>query len=98
VSKNISLGSYIRKLREDKGLLLRQSAAFLEVDTAFISKVERGERKLNKVKVEKLAAFLQTDTEEMLTIWLTERILNLINDEREAEAALRLALKECKRK
>jgi transcriptional regulator with XRE-family HTH domain len=33
-----SFGETVRDLRENKGLLLRQVAALLEVDTAFLSK------------------------------------------------------------
>lgn len=40
-----TFGQTIRNYREAKGLLLRQLAAALEVDTAFISKLERDEKK-----------------------------------------------------
>jgi transcriptional regulator with XRE-family HTH domain len=85
-------------LREDKGLLLCQSAAFLEVDTAFVSKVERGERKASKEQVERLAQFLEADKYELITLWLSDKILEVINNEKQAEAALKLALKEQKSK
>ena len=85
-------------MREDKGLLLCQSAAFLEVDTAFVSKVERGERKASKEQVERLAQFLEADKYELITLWLSDIILEVINNEKQAEAALKLALKEQKSK
>ena len=66
-------------MREEKGLLLRQAAAFLETDTAFVSKIERGERKTNRDHVEKLAQFLQTDKDQLITIWLADKILDMIN-------------------
>ena len=40
-----SLGNTIRKLREDKVLPLRTVAAFLDIDQAILSKIERGQRK-----------------------------------------------------
>ncbi|MBA2611171.1 MAG: helix-turn-helix transcriptional regulator [Bacteroidetes bacterium] len=45
-----TLGDKIRQAREKQGLLLRQAAAFLEVDTALVSKLERGERRPQKDK------------------------------------------------
>ncbi|MCD6365963.1 MAG: helix-turn-helix domain-containing protein, partial [Bacteroidales bacterium] len=45
------LGKELRKIRESKNILLRQVASYLEIDTAIISKMERGERKLNRVQV-----------------------------------------------
>lgn len=93
-----SFGQTLREIREAKGLLLRQAAAFLEVDTAFVSKLERNERKASREQVEKLASFLSTPQDELITIWLAEKVLNTINNEMQGEAALKLALKQCKQK
>ena len=47
--RNVSyLGQKIRETREKQNLLLRQVAAHIEVDTALMSKAERGERNLNR--------------------------------------------------
>lgn len=37
-------GNKIKELREEQGLLQRQLAAFLEIDTPMFSKIERGDR------------------------------------------------------
>lgn len=42
------LGKKLRELREAKGLVQRQIAAKLEVDIAYISKIENGEKHLIK--------------------------------------------------
>jgi transcriptional regulator with XRE-family HTH domain len=52
-----SLGEKIRTIRESKSLLLRQVAAYLEIDTALISKIERGERRLTREQVINLQNF-----------------------------------------
>src|SRR5680860_254388 len=41
-------GEILREKREKKGLLLRQVAAMLDIDTAILSKIERSERKASK--------------------------------------------------
>jgi len=74
-------GERIRTIRESKGLLLRQVAAHLEIDTALISKIERGERRLNREQVVKLSSFFKVSEEELLTLWVTERIINVIVNE-----------------
>ena len=94
MTKKLTLGGYVRKLREEKGLLLRQSAAYLQVDTAFVSKVERGEKKATREQVEKFADFLETDKDALITLWLVDKILDVINNEQQGVAALKLALKE----
>lgn len=42
------VGEIIRKKREEKGMLLRQLAALVDINQAIVSKIERGERKANK--------------------------------------------------
>lgn len=50
-----SLGENLRQLRTDKGLPLRTVAAFLDMDQAILSKIERGQRRANREQVLKLA-------------------------------------------
>jgi transcriptional regulator with XRE-family HTH domain len=42
------LGEKLRELREAKGLVQRQVAADLEVDTAYISKMEHNEKPVSR--------------------------------------------------
>ena len=61
MKKNNSVGEILRKHREEKGLLLRQMAALLDIDTAILSKIERGERKAKKEQIVQLAKILQDE-------------------------------------
>jgi len=93
-----TFGETLRNLREGKGLLLRQVAAALEVDTAFVSKVERNERMLRKEQVQKVAILLDVPENELLTIWLAEKVSDLVDEETFAVDALNLSLKKLKKK
>ena len=42
------LGNKIRSLRDEQGILQRQLAAYLEIDTPMFSKIERGDRRAKK--------------------------------------------------
>ena len=75
------LGEKIRTIRESKSLLLRQVAAHLEIDTALISKIERGERRLTREQVIKLAKFYNVTDEELLTLWLSDKLLHTIEND-----------------
>ena len=46
-----NIGELIRTLREKEGYPLRKVAAFLDIDQAVLSKIERGQRKLSKEQV-----------------------------------------------
>ena len=89
----MTYGETIRKHRERRKLLLRQLAAFLEVDTVFVSKLERSERNASCKQVMNLAQFLQTPLKPFLNIWLVDKISDMINNGKEGEHALKLVLK-----
>lgn len=93
-----TFGQTIRSYRESKGLLLRQLAAALEVDTAFISKMERGEKQATRIHVEKLAKALEVQEDELLTIWLSDKLLITLEEEPSAQDALKLTEKRLKTK
>lgn len=83
-------GERVRSLRESKGLLLRQAAAFLEVDTAFMSKVERGQKRASREQARKLALFLNLPEEQLIPLWLADRILETIKGDPFARKALKI--------
>ena len=69
------IGSLIRKLRVEGGYPIRKVAAFLDIDQAILSKMERGIRKIKKEQVIKLARFFDYDEKEMIKICLSDIIL-----------------------
>lgn len=87
------LGQELRKIRESKNILLRQVASYLEIDTAMISKMERGERKLNRIQVVKLAEFYKVPQEKLLTLWVCDKILDVVENEPFARKGMQKALK-----
>ena len=61
-------GKMIKQLREEQGLLQRQLAAELEIDTPMYSKLERGERLPKKEQIEQIASLLHTDEKRLRTL------------------------------
>ena len=86
-----NIGEKLRELREKNGLPLRKVAALLDIDVAILSKMERGERKLNKEIVLKLADMYQQNPDELLVLFLSDKILYEIQDEDLGEQALKVA-------
>ena len=89
-------GEVLREEREKKGLLLRQVAAMLDIDTAILSKIERGERKASKEQIVKLAEILGLDEEDLIVQFLSEKILYEIKDEELGSKALKAAEQKMK--
>ena len=77
-----SLREKIRTIRESMSLLLRQVAAYLEIDTALISKIERGERRLTREQVFKLAKFYNVTDEELLHFGIVTSFKTPLNTNR----------------
>lgn len=84
------LGKRIKELREEKGLLQRQLAAELEIDSPMYSKIERGERRAKREQVIKLAEILETDKNELLTLWLAGQVNEIVKDESTALKAIEI--------
>ena len=89
-----TLGEILRSYREVKGLLLRQVAAALEMDTALLSKYERDERKPNKEQIINFAKFYDVETDELILAWLSDKIVSEIQNEELAKEALDEAIKK----
>lgn len=83
------LGEKLRALREAKGLVQRQVAAELEVDTAYISKMENNEKPVSRQYLKKLSVLLGIAEEELQTLWLAEKLYDIIKDEPMANSALK---------
>ena len=89
-----TLGQLLRKQRESKGLLLRQVASALEMDTALLSKFERDERKPNKEQVLAFARYYNVKADELLLAWLSDKIAGEVQNEDLAKEALKVAGKK----
>ena len=77
------LGNKIRSLRDEQGILQRQVAAYLEIDTPMFSKIERGDRRTKRSQVIQMATYFKVDEKEMLTLWLADKVLDALEDEDE---------------
>jgi transcriptional regulator with XRE-family HTH domain len=91
-----SLGETIRKRREDKELPLRTVAAYLDIDQAILSKIERGQRNANREQVIKLARFFNINENDLLVSWLSDKFVYEVRNEDVALKALQVAEEKVK--
>ena len=92
----MTTGELIREKREMKGFLLREVSTQIGIDTAILSKIERGERKATREQIIKLADILEIDKGLILTQYLSEKILYEIQNEDFGMEALKVAEKTIK--
>ena len=71
---NITFGDYIRKRREEIELPLRKVAAYLDIDTSTLSKVERGERPASPDYLKPLSEILELKLKEVQTTYIADKI------------------------
>ena len=91
-----TIGERLRYIREEKELPLRKVAGLLDVDVAILSKMERGERKISKEIVLKLAHIYDYNSNELLISYLSDKILYEIKDEDLGMEALKVAEERAK--
>ena len=75
------LGPKIKELRLENGVLQRQLASLLEIDTPMFSKIERGDRRAKRTQVIQLANYFNVDEKELLTLWVADKVLDAVEDE-----------------
>lgn len=92
------LGEKLKNLRENKGLVQRQVAAELQVDTAYISKMEHNEKPVSRNHLKKISKLYNIPESELLPIWLADKILQLVNNEKFTIQAIEMALEKVREK
>jgi HTH-type transcriptional regulator, competence development regulator len=90
----MNFGEHIKQLREQNQLLQRQLANALEVDSAMLSKIERGERRAKREHIPILASLLKTNEKELFTIWLADQVYDIIKEEENPTEILKVAEQE----
>ena len=91
-----SIYEKLRQLREESTLPLRKVAALLDIDVAILSKMERGERRLTREVVLKLAEIYKSNADDLLVLFLSEKIMYEIQDEDLGEKELKVAERRVK--
>ena len=91
-----TIGEKLRHIREEKELPLRKVAVLLDIDVAILSKMERGERRITKEVVLKLANIYDYNADDLLVSFLSDKILYEIQDEDLGIEALKVAEERAK--
>jgi len=84
-------GIKIKTLREQQKLYLRQVASLLEMDTAQLSKIEKGLRQMKKEQIAIIAKILKAEKTELETLWLADQIIDVVKDSNTALDAMIIA-------
>ena len=87
----MEFGEYIRSLREKRNLLLREMAANINMDVAYLSKIERGNRMARREQVIAFAKELKEDENKLIKLWMSEQIVQMIKNEKDSTEILKIA-------
>lgn len=90
----MKFGEYIKLLRERNQLVQRQLASCLDMDTAMLSKIERGERRAKKEQIPEFAKQLNVNASELNIIWVADQVYDLIKNEVNASDILNVVAKK----
>ena len=93
----MDFGNHIRELREEQSMLLRELAASLDMDVAYLSKIERGNRTARKEQVVAFAKALKQDQKQLLQIWMADQIVDMIKEEDDIMGILKIAQKKIRK-
>lgn len=74
-------GIKIKALREVKGISQRALGAYIEVDAAFISKIESGEKIMSRKHLPIISQVLDIEKAELLKLWLADKVYKIVKEE-----------------
>jgi HTH-type transcriptional regulator, competence development regulator len=83
-----------RAIRGQHNSYLRQVAPLLEMDTAQLSKFEKGLRQPKREQIPILADILKASSDELMTLWLADQIYAVGKNEKLASEAMKVADKK----
>ena len=75
----------------------REVAAKLEVDTAYVSKMENGTKQVSRSWLPILADMFKVHEDDLVTLWIADKALLLLQDEPLALKALSLISEKLQR-
>jgi transcriptional regulator with XRE-family HTH domain len=84
------LGQKLKQLREEHQFVQREVAAKLEVDTAYVSKMENGTKQVSRSWLPILAEMFEVSESELITLWLADKVYRILATEEFGKNALEL--------
>ncbi|MCW5909976.1 MAG: helix-turn-helix transcriptional regulator [Cyclobacteriaceae bacterium] len=86
-----SIGTQIRKFREEAEIPLRKLAALLDIDQSTLSKIERDERRTNVQMIEQIARIFKADKDKLLVSFYSDVVMYEIQKEKAFSEILQVA-------
>jgi HTH-type transcriptional regulator, competence development regulator len=91
-----NIGDYIRQLREQAEMPLRKLAALLDIDQSTLSKLERGERPVNRQMLPIIAKTFKVDEKELVVKFMSRQLAYQLVGEKYVKDILIAAEEEIK--
>lgn len=90
------LSEKLKELRKGKGLLQRQVAHLLDVDTAYVSKMENNEKPISRNRLKKLAQIFDVNEQELTLLWVSDKLIDIIKYEENKMRCLEITIDRIK--
>jgi len=88
--QGIMLGQKLKELREEHQFVQREVAAKLEIDTAYVSKMENGTKQVSRSWLPILAEMFEVSESELITLWIVDKVKKILKEEQNAFLAIEL--------
>lgn len=86
-----TIGSTLKSIREQKGLLLQDVTGTTGINTTLLSRIENDKRLPTREQVNLLCNYYKVQKNEIIVQWLSDKIVYEMQDEDLALAAMQVA-------
>lgn len=84
----------LKELREGRQITQRQLASALDIDAAMYNRFEKGERKMKRELVIRLAQYYGLPENTLITSWLAGQVYTLLSEEDNAEDVITMVAED----
>ena len=86
-----TIGSTLKSIREEKGLLLQDVTSITGINMTLLSRIENDKRLPTREQVNLLCNYYKVQKNEIIVQWLSDKIVYEMQDEDLALAAMQVA-------
>jgi len=81
IKNSVDLGNYIKQLRLDRELSLKEVSEHIGIDVSLLSKIEHGERQLQSHMIAPIADLFEIDYKSIQIQFINQKIMQEFGDD-----------------
>ena len=92
----MTFGNRLKEWRTSKGLSQKEVALTLGIDAPMYSRVEKGERRIKRETLTKVAELYGISIKTLINLWIADKVYGMLSEEDDVKEILSIIVDEFK--